>query len=403
MYVTAWNWMFWMDVHFWLIPYVHSTLPTLNFTKVSPCSYTDLNKILSLPTPMLSTATWLPTVSCFEYQYMHKNLNLSVLTIKMVKHVILQVPRSYSQFWIWISKVGSQVVNRTYFLTWRNTFRHSCPLSPSSKLQFVAEWKRSSTQYFCTLGFHGRQNNEKVKPMSLTQLELQSCIAFVEIVSLYSCFANVPGRVFNDTAQFVCTLFLKNRWAWTQQMQYMQPQQLNLLLPLSLLIHADMLSGKSSGGPNKVKVRPFDSPWSHTCCKCAHLCCCSQERRPLLYFFFFFQVEISCWWGSGGAQEDKEEEGFFWDERRIGGRKEGPHVHQSQPPWSQGPAAKPPNNGPCVCVRMCVCVPSQIRLSVSPRLLSLLMPPCCCPFFPPPLFSLSPALGGLSLDERERR
>lgn len=115
----------------------------------------------SLPTPMLTTATWLPAASCFEYQYMRKNLNVSVLTSKMVKHVILQDPMLYSQFWIWISvvwsiiTVGSQVLNRAYFLTWRNTFHHSCPLSPSSKLQFVAEWKRSSTQYFCTLGFMG--------------------------------------------------------------------------------------------------------------------------------------------------------------------------------------------------------------------------------------------------------
>ena len=45
---------------------------------------------------------------------------------------------------------------------------------------------------------------------------------------------------------------------------------------------------KIQRGPNKVKVSPFDSPWSHPCCKCAHLCCCSRERRPLMYFFFFF-------------------------------------------------------------------------------------------------------------------
>lgn len=365
--------MFWMDVHVWLIPYVHPTLPTLKFTKVSPCSYTDLNKILSLPTPMLTTATWLPAVSCFEYQYMRKNLNVSVLTSKTVKHLILQDPMLYSQFWIWISvvwsiiTVGSQVLNRAYVLTWRNTFHHSCPLSPSSKLQFVADWKRSSTQYFCTLGFMG----DKImrKPMSLKQLELESCIAFVEIVSLYSCFANVPGRVSNDTAQFVCTLFLKNRWAWTwtQQMQYMQPQQLNLLLPLSLLIHAGMLSGKSSGGPNKVKVRPFDSPWSHTCCKWAHLCCCSRERRPLMYFFFSGgNLLLMREWRSSGRQGGR---GLLlrWKEDR--GKKRGATRSSVSASVITGPRGKTAEQWPlCVCAYVCVCTITDktLRFSSSP-------------------------------------
>lgn len=63
---------------------------------------------------------------------------------------------------------------------------------------------------------------------------------------------------------------------------------------------------------------------------------------------------------------------------------EGPHEHQSQPPWSRGPAAE--KRGTMLpCLRVCVCVISD-KAACSPFLLSLLMP----------LLSLCPVLGGLS-------